>query len=305
VDPTRPLKVTLAWSDAPGAVSANPALVNDLDLTVTLGANTYRGNVFSAGWSAPGGSADRLNNLENVYVQNASGPATITVSATNVPGDGVPYNADLTDQDFAFVCSNCSTLSPFRIEIDDFDPGGNGVLEDGEDALLLLTWHNDDAQAVGPLTAGVASASPIQLPQPSATYGTIPAGGDGFAAYGILASGPRPAAHWDAEVNETLSTGDSKAWTVHIGPTFADVPPAARSTGRWRRSPTTASRAAARARSTVRPRRSRARRWPFSSCWPWKARPTCRRPAPRPCSATCRPPTPSAAGSRSWRAAGW
>jgi hypothetical protein len=223
VDPARPLKVTLAWSDAPGAVIANPALVNDLDLTVTLGAGTYRGNVFSGGWSASGGSADRLNNLENVYVQNASGMATITVAAANVPGDGVPYNADLTDQDFAFVCSNCSTLSPLRIEVDDFDPGGNGVLEDGEDALLLLTWRNDDAQAVGPLTAAVASSSPIQLPQPTATYGTIPAGGDGFAAYGVLASGPRPAAHWDAVVNESLSSGDGHAWTVHIGPTFADV----------------------------------------------------------------------------------
>ena len=223
VDAARPLKVTLAWSDAPGAVNANPALVNDLDLTVALGGGTYRGNVFSGGWSAPGGSADRLNNLENVYVQNASGPATITVSAANVPGDGVPYNADLTDQDFAFVCSNCSTLSPLRIEIDDFDPGGNGVLEEGEDALLLLTWHNDDALAVGPLTATVTSSSPIQLPQPSANYGVIPAGGDAFAAYGILASGPRPAAHWDAVVDETLSSSDAYAWTVHVGPTFADV----------------------------------------------------------------------------------
>ena len=45
-DPTKPLKVTVAWTDAAGAVGANPALVNNLDLTVVNGANTYKGNVF-------------------------------------------------------------------------------------------------------------------------------------------------------------------------------------------------------------------------------------------------------------------
>ena len=29
-DPAKPFKVSLAWSDAPGAVGANPALVNNL-----------------------------------------------------------------------------------------------------------------------------------------------------------------------------------------------------------------------------------------------------------------------------------
>ena len=139
--------------------------------------------------------------------------------------DGVPCNADLTDQGFALVCSNCATLSPLRIELDDYDPSGNGVLEDGEDALLLLSWHNYGAAPVGPLTGTVTSTSPIQLPLNMADYGIIPAGGDGFAAYGIFASGPRPAAHWDAVVNEALSSGDAHDWTVHIGPTFADVAP--------------------------------------------------------------------------------
>ncbi len=47
-DPGQPLRITLAWSDAPGAAGANPALVNDLDLQVVHGALTYRGNVFAA-----------------------------------------------------------------------------------------------------------------------------------------------------------------------------------------------------------------------------------------------------------------
>ncbi len=106
-DPSKPFKVTLAWSDAPGAVGANPALVNNLDLVVDHSGDTYYGNQFSGGWSAPGGSADSINNLENVYVQYPGGSAIITVLATNIAGDGVPYSGDTTDQDFAIVCYNC------------------------------------------------------------------------------------------------------------------------------------------------------------------------------------------------------
>jgi hypothetical protein len=116
-DPGQPLKVSLAWTDAPGAVGANPALVNNLDLTVETDGSTYVGNVFSGGWSATGGSADAINNLENVYVQSPGGSATITIDATAIVGDGVPYNADTTDQDFALVCSNCSLYPDFTINV--------------------------------------------------------------------------------------------------------------------------------------------------------------------------------------------
>jgi hypothetical protein len=114
-DPSKPLKVSVAWSDAPGAVGANPALVNNLDLVVENGGNTYLGNVFSGGWSTPGGSPDTLNNLENVFVQNPGGSATITIQATNLPGDGVPLSGDTTDQDFALVCYNCALQPDFSL----------------------------------------------------------------------------------------------------------------------------------------------------------------------------------------------
>ena len=81
-------KATLVWTDYPGATLAAKELVNDLDLVVTApdGATTYRGNVFSNGWSATGGSADRTNNVESVYLQSpAAGAWTITVSGYNVP----------------------------------------------------------------------------------------------------------------------------------------------------------------------------------------------------------------------------
>ena len=116
-DPSKPLKVTLAWSDAPGAVGANPALVNNLNLTVQSNGNTYRGNVFSGGWSATGGVYDVREVLENVYIQNPGGSATITIDAANIAGDGVPYNGDTTDQDFALICYNCALFADFTLSV--------------------------------------------------------------------------------------------------------------------------------------------------------------------------------------------
>jgi len=81
-----PLKVTLVWTDYPSTDTAAINLVNDLDLTVSGPSGTFRGNVFSGGWSATGGTADRRNNVENVYIQNpAAGTYTVTVSGYNIP----------------------------------------------------------------------------------------------------------------------------------------------------------------------------------------------------------------------------
>lgn len=89
------LKVTLAWSDAPGAVAAATPLVNNLDLTVTSpdGTQTFLGNQFAAGVSTTGGAADNLNNVEMVLINNpAPGTWRITVNGTAVnvgnPGQG-------------------------------------------------------------------------------------------------------------------------------------------------------------------------------------------------------------------------
>jgi len=105
-DPTKPFRVTLAWTDAPGSPSVSPS-VNDLDLQVDIGGKTYLGNQFSGGLSVEGGTADHLNNLEAVFPPlGVSGAFTIRVVASNITGDGVPGNSDLTDQDFALVVYN-------------------------------------------------------------------------------------------------------------------------------------------------------------------------------------------------------
>ena len=114
-DPSKPLKISLTWTDAPGAVGANPALVNNLDLEVDSDGQTYLGNVFSGGASATGGAADTLNNLENVFVMAPGGSAEIRVRATNIAGDGVFFSGDATDQNFALVCQNCALVPDFTL----------------------------------------------------------------------------------------------------------------------------------------------------------------------------------------------
>jgi subtilase family serine protease len=81
------------WTDYPSSPTAAANLVNDLDLTVVgPDATTYLGNVFSSGWSAVGGSPDRVNNVENVFVTAAaSGTWTVLVSGYNVPMGPQPF----------------------------------------------------------------------------------------------------------------------------------------------------------------------------------------------------------------------
>jgi hypothetical protein len=126
------------------------------------------------------------------------------------------------------------------IDAESFGAGtsnANGVLEPGEQVRISPTWHNGSAAAIAATGTANALAGPAgamyTLLDAAAGYGTIAAGGDGTAssdAYGLGVDDPatRPARHWDAGFVEYLSTGTSKAWTVHVGRSFVDTPP-----GHW------------------------------------------------------------------------
>lgn len=112
-DPTKPFRVTLAWTDAPGSTTASKALVNDLNLTVTSGANTYKGNVFSGPFSTTGGTADGTNNVENVFLPaGAAQNFTVTVTAANISADAITNGGSLSEQDFALVIYNAQIAQP-------------------------------------------------------------------------------------------------------------------------------------------------------------------------------------------------
>jgi hypothetical protein len=86
-------RATLVWFDPEATPGIGITLVNDLNLTVSDGANTYLGNFFNAsGASVTGGTADARNTVEQVrLVTPAAGTYTITVTAAAVPGNGRTY----------------------------------------------------------------------------------------------------------------------------------------------------------------------------------------------------------------------
>ncbi|HEX6125377.1 MAG TPA: S8 family serine peptidase [Pyrinomonadaceae bacterium] len=120
---TKPVRVSLVWTDPPAA--GDPALVNNLDLTVTVGGVAYRGNVFTSGTSTTGGAADTKNNVENVFIPAGIPSGTtisISINAIALNGDGVLGNGDLTDQHFSLVGYNFQELAaPTAASHVDFD----------------------------------------------------------------------------------------------------------------------------------------------------------------------------------------
>lgn len=110
-------KVTLAWTDFPSTPAAAVHLVNDLDLMVEMpGGATYRGNVFAAGQSTTGGTADRRNTLEQVLVASPqAGLATVRVRSHQIPNGPQP---------FALVVAGAIELLTGLLFGDSFESGG-------------------------------------------------------------------------------------------------------------------------------------------------------------------------------------
>ncbi len=161
-DPARPVRVSLVWTDPPGA--ADPALVNDLDLEVSVGGNKYRGNVFSGGTSVTGGSADVRNNVENVFLPaGISGPVTIRVIAKTLNGDGILGNADTTDQHFALVVYNGAVALSSAASPEGGQPAvisGNNVIEPSECNLVNIPVTNFGQTTATGVTATLSTTTP-------------------------------------------------------------------------------------------------------------------------------------------------
>jgi hypothetical protein len=114
-DVTKPFRVTLGWTDAPGS-TVGDTFRNDLDLSVTAGGNTYRGNVFAGAYSSTGGAADPRNNVESVAIPaGVSGAFTVLITAASINSDGVPNIGGALDQDFALVIYNVDTTPMFEV----------------------------------------------------------------------------------------------------------------------------------------------------------------------------------------------
>ncbi|MCU0433968.1 MAG: S8 family serine peptidase [Bacteroidia bacterium] len=168
VDRNKPLRVTMAYSDAPGAANANPAIVNNLNLEVEeiLGDGSvgqlYLGNVFNAaGFSATGGTADALNNLECVYIQNPISKYRVRIVATSVTFNAQPPFTNATPwQDFAYVIDNAiRTVDNPVCVVPVIDRSGSMVNYGYVDITRVTTKNFIDLLSVNDSTAVVSFGS--------------------------------------------------------------------------------------------------------------------------------------------------
>ncbi len=172
----QPVRVTLAWTDAPGPL-VGASYVNNLDLEVTGAGVLYRGNRLVGGVSAPGGSADPRNNVESVVVPAGQlNSLAVRVSATNVAGDGVP-GGGTSDQDFALVVSNVGAptgRAALTAQASLSDEDGDGVLEPQESFSVDASVTNTGPVSSAPVTGTLTSATPgVLVSGGSASFGAL------------------------------------------------------------------------------------------------------------------------------------
>jgi hypothetical protein len=140
-DPTKPFRVTLAWTDVPGSTTAKKAIVNDLNLTVTSGGNLYKGNVFSGSNSITGGTTDSTNNAQNIFLP--AGRATnftVTVTAAQINADAITNGGTLPEQDYALVIYNALIAQPTALGVSI----SNNVVSQNNlsgESVLSMTWN--------------------------------------------------------------------------------------------------------------------------------------------------------------------
>ncbi len=129
------LKVTMVYADRAGVPGTTPHRINDVTLKVIApDATVYWGNNgLTAGlWSTPGGAADTLNTVENVFIENpAAGDWTIEIEAVEVNMDVHVETPGVDDQDYALVVYG----------ITGFSGGGfAGIFSDGFEAGNTGAW---------------------------------------------------------------------------------------------------------------------------------------------------------------------
>lgn len=105
------LYVTLAWTEPAASAGSGSPSINNLDLEVVdpMG-TTYLGNVFSGGFSTTGGSADTVNNVEQVHISSpTTGTWTVRVKGTAVNQPSQGYGLVLSGNISAGAADPCPT----------------------------------------------------------------------------------------------------------------------------------------------------------------------------------------------------
>ena len=111
----------------------------------------------------------------------------------------------------------------------------NGILEPGETGSFAPFWKNTSGGTVVGSTGTITSftgptggGAAYSIVKGTAAYGDVAAGATnscGTNCYRLaVTASTRPSAHWDATATESLNTSESRAWKIHLGGSFGDVP---------------------------------------------------------------------------------
>jgi outer membrane protein assembly factor BamB len=153
----------------------------------------------------------------------ANGTLVVAASGTTVRAYRTPFSGDI----------------PMRVDASlalDGASNANDVMEPGETVGVQTSWENSthaDAALAGTASNLTGPGGGLYaIDDASADYGVVAAGATsncgGATADCFVVTvgdpGARPAAHWDATFDESLSGGTEKTWTLHVGGSFPDVP---------------------------------------------------------------------------------
>ena len=192
------------------------------------------------GLGAPAGSQFRVSAVTAIFerlpaVAHDHGRRFVVVWAASDPAS----SSDIFGRRFG-------TLQSAALDVDASPTGGsdgNRVLEAGESVAVDPSWRNLGSAsetfggAASAFTGPGAPGDPsYTIQDATAGYGPIASGATGSCrdgspdCYTLSVSVPssRPATHWDAAFDETLTPvseyGVINRWTLHVGESFTDVP---------------------------------------------------------------------------------
>jgi hypothetical protein len=172
-----------------------------------------------SGGGETSGSTSALETTGSTQVASTSGSSGASTSSSDASTASVDSSSGAIEL----------SLAPVALAV---DLDGNGVLDLGEDVELRPAWREEDAlsgNATGTLQMCGEEAL-CDVLDDAAQYVFIGDEAttctDCYVVRIDLSRGTeRPSGDWDLTATETLDSGDEHVWTLHVGPTFPDVPP--------------------------------------------------------------------------------
>jgi hypothetical protein len=204
----------------------------DFDRILISGAANLGGELkITLGYSPAAGDSFTI-------LQHASRTGTFGKLTFPSPGAGLGWDLSYTNTETKLTIAQ---LLGVFLKVDAHSGSGtvsdlNGVLEPGERVFVESDWQNVTESAITATGTASNAAGPVgatyTLNDTTADFGTTNANtttncfdqtGDCYQ-FQVSAPATRPAPHWDASFQESVSGGVNKTWKLHVGDSFLDVP---------------------------------------------------------------------------------